>query len=81
MNPNIKYVRNGDITVISTICFLCGKNTEITVPTNQFEDYCRGMFVQDAFPQLSASDREVIASGMCLDCQERFFEEAEERII
>jgi hypothetical protein len=36
--------------------------------------------VQDAFPTMSATDRESLISGLCADCQATFFAEDDEEV-
>ena len=59
---------------IACTCPFCGKVTEIAVDSDALYDYrCGGALVQDAFPTLSASERELIKTGMCQTCQDNIF--------
>ena len=62
-----------NITITSR-CPFCGRYTHIMVDHEQYE---RCIFdkalIQDVFPNLSATDRETLISGMCPECQEEIF--------
>lgn len=65
---------NKDVVVILTTCPMCGKAYELTVPTDGYFAWrVEGALVQDAFPEMSASDREMLISGICEECQEDIF--------
>ena len=66
-----------DITVI-TVCPMCGTETHITVSASDYLDYLGGKLVQDAFPYLSADERESFISGICPTCWDKMFSEEEE---
>lgn len=60
--------------VITSICPICGRLVDTKVELEQYEAYMYGeMLAQDAFPTLSATDRETIISGMCPECQDEIF--------
>lgn len=59
-------------------CPFCGKVTYLELEDAQVEAYCAGALAQEAFPTLSADDREVIISHMCYDCQHEAFDIEEE---
>lgn len=60
--------------VITSICPICGRLVDTEVELEQYEAYMYGeMLAQDAFPTLSATDRETIISGACPECQEEIF--------
>lgn len=57
-------------------CLNCGKSESIDVPTSSIEvwDNGRGAFVQDAFPMLTAEQREFFfLSGLCATCWDDLF--------
>lgn len=56
----------------------CRGLTTITVEQKAYDNYLNGALVQNAFPTMSATDRETIISGMCPDCQAEFFNEEDE---
>lgn len=58
---------------ITTACPFCGKVTTLNVPADGFMAWQNGSLVQSAFPDMSAEDREVLISGMCIDCQDSIF--------
>ena len=69
-----------DCTVV-TCCPFCGKAHEIAVNEMDYLDWQDGKLAQDAFPYLSASDREMLITGIDEDCWNGMFginEEEEE---
>lgn len=56
-------------------CPFCGENSFIDVPAEDFEKYFSGELVQNCFPYLDASERELIISGICFECQKDIFKE------
>jgi hypothetical protein len=61
-----------------TTCMLCGKPVELAgLDPNALALFLarRGPMVQDAFPRLSASEREVLVSGSHAECFEDAFPE------
>lgn len=59
---------NGTITVTKT-CVLCGNDAKVTgLNPDDVARYIGGAFVQEVFPQLSASDREILISGSHESC-------------
>lgn len=59
---------------IKVTCFKCKK--EYTINVNE-DDYLNwkegGMLVQDAFPYLSANERELLMSRICGTCFDKMF--------
>lgn len=58
---------------VATYCPFCGKAHEVEVNEMDYLDWQDGMHAQDAFPYLSAEDREMLISGICPDCWDGMF--------
>lgn len=56
-----------------TTCPFCGKTNVLSLPLEGFLEWRAGALVQDAFPDLSADEREQLISGMCPNCWEKMF--------
>ena len=69
----LMYLAKGEHTLVIATCPFCGEQTDLIVPTRDFFKYQDGALVQEAFPDRSIEDREIITSGMCRDCQRDFF--------
>lgn len=65
---------NPETRVLSPQCPFCGKNQYIEVPLEGLKAYQNGELMQNAFPDLSADDREALISGVCPSCWEKTFE-------
>lgn len=49
-------------------CPFCGKVNSVMVVADDYAAYLEGMLIQDAFPYLSADERELIMTGICPAC-------------
>jgi hypothetical protein len=54
-------------------CVHCGQLYTILLSKAGIKARQNGAFVQDAFPELTAGERELLISGTCDACWERFF--------
>lgn len=61
----------------NVICVHCGQVQIIMLSADGLAAYAQGALMQDAFPELSPSEREMLISGTCDDCWERFFPESD----
>ena len=60
---------------IERICPFCGATSTLHVDSKNWIDYReKKLYVQNAFPHLSAGEREIILTGICLQCQSHVFE-------
>jgi uncharacterized Zn finger protein (UPF0148 family) len=62
-------------TVIEIYCPFCGKVHTVTASVQGLRDWENGESIQRALPELSATERESLISGICPDCQRDFFGE------
>lgn len=60
---------------IRTKCPFCGTINSVIVPKENYKQWQNGELVQKAFPMLSADEREMLVSRMCLGCQAKVFGE------
>lgn len=64
-------IKEGTFYTFRTTCPFCGKPAEVkNLRKRALERWNMGLgaFVQDAFPDLSASDREILHTGICGEC-------------
>lgn len=59
--------------VLDFLCPFCGDQHFVEVKLEDLENYENGMLAQDAFPNLTATEREQIISHICPACQEMVF--------
>lgn len=64
--------------IISRECMLCGKPSSVEVSDEGYQKYRGGYFVQDAFPELTPAEREIIISGSHEACFDAAFDMGEE---
>ena len=61
--------------MITKICPKCNKPSYVDIPKDAYEKWQFGMFIQDAWPEGSATERETLISGLCKECQEGVFDD------
>ena len=59
---------------VSLQCPFCGRGHEVEVNEMDYWDWEDGVLAQDAFPYLSATEREQLISHLCPDCQRDIFD-------
>lgn len=59
-------------------CVCCGKSATITVESAKLAVWRSGKLVQEAFPTLSADERELLISGTHPECWEALFNQKEQ---
>lgn len=60
-------INHREVTVV-TRCPFCGRANEVEVNEEDYWDWQDGTVAQDAFPYLTADEREILISGICPDC-------------
>lgn len=63
---------------VITRCPFCGRGNEVEVNEIDYLDWDDGMLAQEAFPYLSAGEREMLVSGICPDCWNKMFGQEED---
>lgn len=61
------------ITVMTPRCVVCKEVTYVSLVREKYEAWQGGAFIQDAFSDLSVSDREMLISGTHPACWDRLF--------
>lgn len=64
--------------VVAVPCRLCKEVTDLTVNIEGFVAWQGGKLIQDALPELSADQRELLISGTCDKCWNEMFPSDEE---
>ena len=59
--------------IVMTLCPFCGEMHEVHVNEDDYWDWQDGALVQDAFPYLTADEREMLISGICPKCWDKTF--------
>ena len=54
-------------------CPRCGVQEPVFVDEHELRSYEGGALIQDAFPNLSSSERETLLSGYCSSCWDELF--------
>lgn len=58
---------------VITQCPFCGHGNEVEVNETDYWDWQDGALAQDAFPYLSADEREMLITGICGKCWNKMF--------
>lgn len=58
---------------ITSTCPFCGKEQYILVNENDLVAWHNGELIQNAFPYLSANEREALKTGICSECWDKMF--------
>lgn len=66
------------VYVKTSPCVLCGKQHEFMLRREGYEAWQTDTKIQDALPELSAADREILISGTCDECFDKLFPPEEE---
>jgi len=59
-------------------CPWCAKEATVDVPDEGWSRFMAGTHVQDAFPDLSDDERELLLTGFCPSCWDEVFGEMED---
>lgn len=57
-----------NVTVMTPNCPECRKPSRITLPREAFRLWMNGMLIQDAWPEGTADEREMLINGIHPDC-------------
>ena len=66
---------NKNTITMANQCPWCGKEYTWEVPTEGYDRWRKGALIQNAFPTLSATEREYFLTGYCEECQAKLFGE------
>ena len=59
-------------------CRNCGETKTLEIPKTGWESWKAGELIQNAMPQLSCADRELLISGTCGKCWDEMYGSLEE---
>lgn len=62
----------GDFILVEKTCPFCGSKNALPVKKTGYRAWMNGAYVQNAFPELNANEREFLINGMCEDCEKIF---------
>ena len=72
--PEFVTRKEPDLVDCHFTCFKCEKPRLVTCRETEFHIWTNGAFVQNAFPNMSADDREMFVSGVCPTCWKEIME-------
>lgn len=70
---------NPERYVFHVKCVKCKTAHDVVVLAQQLLDYMNGALIQDAFPDKTKEERELMLSGICGDCWIKIFPPEDER--
>lgn len=59
--------------IYKVTCVHCNQEYELEFDEKCFKEWKEGAYVQHAFPDLTAGERELLISGTCDSCWKRFY--------
>lgn len=68
----MKRINYKEVSIV-TECPFCGHANFVEVNEDDYLDWQDGKLAQDAFPYLSADEREMLISGICPTCWDGMF--------
>ncbi len=66
------------IVEVGRACPFCGKPTKVLMPLEAYRAWQAGAYVQVAWPQGTADEREVLISGTCAKCWDEMIPDEDE---
>ena len=67
-----------NMITIANQCPWCGKEYTFDVPVTGYIAWRKGALIQNAFPTLTAEEREYMLTGYCKACQDKLFGDEED---
>lgn len=67
-----------NMITLANQCLWCGKEYTFDVPAAGYMAWRNGALIQDAFPTLTAEEREYMLTGYCKTCQDKLFGDEED---
>lgn len=61
------------IEIIEKDCPICGKSNSVKVDKEAHQKWVEGELIQNAFPNISPEDREILKTGICPICWNTLF--------
>lgn len=66
-------VKNDDRQDFYVACRCCGEHFSLNLSVSALQAWQNGELIQNAMPELSADERELLISHTCGDCWEKMF--------
>ena len=63
-----RFVREGDYVVAYNPCPFCGKMGKLTISVSEYQRIEDGALIQDALPESTKEQRELLMTGICSSC-------------
>ena len=61
------------VFTVTRDCVFCAEHQVVSIPKVSYDLWKDGVFIQKAWPQGSAGDREMLISGVCSECWDSLF--------
>ena len=79
VSPSRRVLEEGQVVHVEGRCHITGQVYAATYPKDGIDKWQAGVFIQDAMPDVSASDREFLVSGISPAGWDWLFAESGER--
>lgn len=64
--------------LINCKCPMCGNDTLVIMTDEEYERYTNGESLISIFPNWIPNERELLITGMCLSCQDKYWPKDED---
>ena len=68
------------MTAVTKPCLHCNETSTLTVDADAYRSWKSGVLIQEAFPDMTADDRELLISGIHPACWDAMFGAEEEEL-
>lgn len=71
---SVKKIEGGTKVDVAISCVNCGKQFHVIADTEGYRNFILGRTADVAFPDLCKADKDLLVSGMCKSCHDRFID-------
>lgn len=71
-------VPDGHLTVTTRPCMVCKRTSQLNIPVEGYQAWERGALLQNALPELTDDERELLLTGTHPDCWDIAFPDEED---
>lgn len=65
----------GEKMILQRACLQCGEKFDLRVEPKDYMEWQNGKLIQNVMPYLTVDERELLISGYCGSCFDRFFDD------
>lgn len=66
-------IKNDNTVVVIADCPICGVENRVELKSSQYDAWQAGAYIQNAAPNLTPEQREILISGICPKCWDKMW--------